>query len=397
MDTEIQLLKKSIGEIEMDDVGVRPPETIDLSQIDMPVRMDDRSFDRKMLPDLIRHLQDIRDHSVDYVAPGEKMTFQPTNDAHEWELEIATEEGIKIFHPTNWAQKQSVDRTPIPRRYHDDMLRAGKSPLATTNLNSWYRDKEGMMVRTVGDRFRAMVSPSFFAYDSLDMLKQVAVSIKTINDSRLTTEQPVQFYKADCSETHIYLDLIDEGQQYDIGKGDMYSAMLIVQNNEVGAGSMSIEPGFFRWACINRAIKSPVLRKIHRGEKLDEGIFSPETRKLAAELWHRQVRDVMNSTLVNHNLFEVWAQELRESKEIKVVPTVSVKKVAEEFKITDDEVQLILDCMMSDKTVEPDDRDSAYAIIQGMTAAAKQMPPDRSYEFGKMAGETRQILTVLAA
>ena len=61
----------------MSEIAAQPGDVIDFSQAEMPVKIEDRSFDARMVPELLTYLKDIRDHSLDYVVPGSKMEVKP--------------------------------------------------------------------------------------------------------------------------------------------------------------------------------------------------------------------------------------------------------------------------------------------------------------------------------
>ena len=383
----------------MSEIAAQPGDVIDFSQAEMPVKIEDRSFDSKMVPQLVAYLKDIRDNSLDYVVPGPKLEVKPVG-ASAWELWIDGPEGMKIFRPTNWAQGQTVGKTPLPKKYHDTLLNAGKAELATTNLNEWLREQDKVMVRTVGDKFRAMVSDRYRAFDNLDLFAQTAKAVENVNQSRQSINpdyQPVQFWKADATETTLFVSILDKGQEYDIGKGDKFNVMLTVKNSEVGKSSMSIEPSFFRGMCLNLYSREPALRKIHSGEKLDSGIFSADTRQAQRDLWQKEVRDVFNATLVNTDFFDDWAAEFKESKEVRPEDmTVAVHKVSEEYSFTQAEEEAIMDALMTDRTIFPEDRGTGYALINAMTVASKDMGLERMHDVAKIAGNVKKVMAVVA-
>jgi hypothetical protein len=378
-------------------------EQIDLSGVPLPPRIEDRSFDEGMVQDLITYLKNIRDNSLDYVVPGPKLAVVPHDDSKGWEMVIDTGEGMKVFQPTDWARAQTVSKTPVPKKYHDRMLEEKKAGLAALNLNEWLQDDRKHMVRTVGPHFRALVSDRYRAFDNLDLFGQVAKAVSSTNLSRQSIDinfKPVTFWKADVTETSMFTSILDRGQTYDLGapgKPDEYNVMLTIKNSEVGKGSMSIEPSFFRGMCLNLYSREPALRKIHSGEKLEEGIFSADTRIAQKELWFREVRDVFNATILDHEFFDTWAEEFKEAKEVKISDMkVTVNKVADEFKFTELEENEILTALMTDRTIYPEDRGTGYALINAMTVASKNMQLDRSHEISRIAGDVKRVMEVVA-
>lgn len=379
-------------------------DIIDFSKIDMPAKLEDRSFDASMVPQMIQYLTDVRDRAIDYVVPGMKLRIVPIED--HWALEFedpldsnkpAAERNWIRKTPTNWALAQTISKTKLPKQYHDTCIREGKLNLAVQNLNSWLQCKDKVTIRSVGDQYRAMVSDRFFAYDNLDLLAEIAKNVKLVNLSRPPDMPPVQFWKADISETNMFIALKDEGQVYDIGKGDNYNVTVVIKNSEVGNGSMSIEPGFFRGFCLNLYTREPALRKIHRGIELEAGLYSVKTREKARDLWHSQVKDVLAATIVDHSYFENWAKDFKESKEVRIEDMeVAIKKVADEFKFTEAEAKGIMDALVIDATIQAEDRGTAYALIQGMTSASKDFGINRMYEVSKIAGDVKRVMAVVA-
>lgn len=388
----------------MSEIEAQPMEHLDLSNVPLPARIEDRSFDERMVPELIAYLKDIRDNALDYVVPGPKLEVNPHPGGDGWEMVIETQDGMKVFQPTDWARAQTVSKTPLPKKYHDRMLHDKKADLAAINLNEWLRDDRKHMVRTVGDHFRAFVSDRYKAFDNLDLFSQVAKSVEATNQSRRSIDlesKPVQFWKADLTETTLFVSLIDKGQVYDLGtpdKPDKYNVMLTVKNSEVGKSSMSIEPSFFRGMCLNLYSREPALRKIHTGEKLDEGIFSSDTLQARKELWFKEVRDVFNATILDTQFFDAWAEEFKESKEVKIEDMeVTVRKVADEFDFTEAEAQDIMSALMTDRTIYPDDRGTGYALVNALTLAGQNMPLERMHEMAHIAGDVKKVLAVVAA
>jgi hypothetical protein len=392
--------------------------SVDLSKIDnMPVTLEDHSFEGiRSAPELIQYLKDIRDLSVDYVVPGPKLNIEASPDGKEWKLaftlskmdvdaeNVEHADQVIVVKPTGWAQSQMIGKTPVPKRYHDEMLASGRGNLAAINLNTWLHDlKNKVMIRTVGDQFRAVVSDRYKPIDNLDLFGQVARTIQVVNHARAAdSTQPLTFWKADVTDTDLFLSIHDKASVYNLGtpdKPDIYNTMTVVRNSEVGKSSMSVEPGFFRGMCMNIYTRAPALRKVHTGSKLDEGVFSfsDDTHQAAKELWQKEVRDVLNATIVNHSFFDDWAKDFKESKEVQIPDMqVAVHRVAEEYKFTDAEADAIMSALMTDQTIYAEDRGTAYALLQGMTAASKGFGVEKVHEVARIAGDVKKVMAVVA-
>ena len=371
-------------------------DQVDLSKVEIPPRMDlleERSYDKTYLRNMIADLEEIRKNTTDIVVKGPKVSVEPG-----WNLVVdVPSEGLKIYEPTSWTQGQVLTKLHIPRIYHDHLLKEGREDMLDYNINELMHMQELMMVRTVGKKARALVSPGFLPVDNLKLFSQVANSVRDTNMQRPETQKPAQFWKADVNDHRLYLHILDEGREFDVGKSAKFSPMVIIKNSEVGDGSLSIEPGFYNWQCQNRHIMNALYTRAHRGVKLEEGTYAEDTRETADLLLRKQVRDWMYNTLHEDKVFEAEAKALRESIEVKFDNVQeAVHRIADANKLTVAEETDIINAMMGDQTLQPEERNSLYAIIQGMTFAEKKMGADRGYEVAKIASDVPALIKAVA-
>lgn len=375
----------------------QPIEHIDLSNIVPPI-IRDREFNQNMIGPAMEYLKNIRDHSVDYVSPADKINIQAIgNDS--WNIWLETPDGIKIFSPTTWAKNQTIGVTKLPAKYHDALIEGGHIDEAVNHLNMWLHEGNPHRIRSVGDQYRAMVSPGYAAFDNFDAFVGIAGTVKAANLMRTTEQKPVTYYKAQVSDQNMYVHILDEGRPYDLSKTDvpdMHFPMITFKNSEVGAGAMAVEAGFFRGLCSNMMIMGVVSRRIHRGEKLEEGIYSQDTLQTQNELWKKILRDSVNAGIANDTLFDKMAADIKETKEIKVDQKVAVEKIAKSEKMTQTEQDTIIAALMGDTTVIQEDRGTLYQVMQGMTMAAKDMGIERGMEIQKIAGNVNNLIKVVA-
>lgn len=372
-------------------------ETIDLSNEPLPTRIADKEFDEKFIGNAIAYLKDIRDNSKDYVTPIQKMEIKQTGN--KWEIWIDSPDGVKVFKPTKWAENQTIGATELPKKYHDILIEKGHVMEAVNHLNMWLHEDQNkqFQVRSVGDQYRAIVSPGYNAFDNYDLFITIANSLKAANLMRETTTKPAKYYKAQVSDHNLYVHIIDEGREWDLGKGDTYKPMLIVKNSEVGDGALRVDAGLWRYMCGNLQLHGIVSRKIHSGEKLEEGIWSADTRQAQSELWKRIIRDSLNAGLASDQLFEPILDGLRESKEIKIEdPIVTIKTIKKATKMTDEEEKSIIAAMMGDSTVTPEDKGTLFQIVNGITQASKGMGIERGMELNKIAGDMKTLIKIAA-
>jgi len=376
---------------------MNPVETIDLSTATLPERIADREFDQKFLGNAISYLKNIRDNSADYVADPRKIRIKQLDDEN-WSLMLETPDGIKILEPTTWAKSQTINKTELPKKYHDTLVEKGHINEAVDHLNMWIgEEKKPFQVRTVGNQYRALVSQSYNPVDNYGLFITTANAVKAANMMRTPDQKPVMYYKAQVSDANLYLHFIDEGREWDLGKGDTYKPMIIIKNSEVGDGALSVTAGLWRSMCANLQLHGVISRKIHHGEKLEEGFYSPDTRLKQAELWNGIVRDAMNAGIASDVLYEEILSGLRETKDIDVDdPIETVKLIKKAEKLSDSEEQAIIKAMMGDTTVLAEDKNTLFNVVNGITQAAKTAGIENGIKLQEIAGDTRRLMKIVA-
>jgi hypothetical protein len=368
--------------------------TIDFSKLELPISQD-REFDEKFIGNAIDHLLEIRNKSIDYVANPKDVTIEK-RDEKNWDLWVETPDGIQIFAPTDWAKQQTIGVTELPKRYHDVLIEKGHIDEAINHMNMWLAEGNPRRIRTVGETYRALVSPGYNPFDNYDAFITIANTIKTANSLRTSEEKPIKFFKAQLSDHNMYVHIIDEGTEWDLGKGDTYKKMMTFRNSEVGDGAMIVEAGLWRSMCSNLQLHGVISRRIHKGEKLTEGIFAPDTKETQNELWKKILRDSLNAGIASNQLYDEIIENMTESKEIKIEPITYMEKLKKEQKLSDGEKDAIISAMMGDNTIAPNEKNTIFQVVNGMTQAAKGFGVERGIEINRMAGDIKQLIKITA-
>jgi hypothetical protein len=283
-------------------------------------------------------------------------------------------------------------------------LKAGLYGLAEDNINEWWSNKNStQLLRVTNGKIRAVLGSTYLIVDNYDILIEIARQINAINTQRIADdEKPLVLDRASVSEGHAYFELFDTNREYDIGKGDLYTPMITIRNSDVGGGALGSDVGFFRWACQNMQTKDTIMKKVHRGERLDPTIYGEEIVAKMSRLWAEAIGKGIEHTMKNNQLFDTWAAEMRESKEIQITDQkTTLINVQSEFKMNDNEINEINQLLATDKTILPEDRGTGFALIGAMTQAAKKMNTDREHEIAKFAGrltdDNNRILAQIVA
>ncbi len=391
-------------------------ETIDLSKIPLPspgqgtvvmseqdINTGDLVFGKTNTREMLSVLADKKINTKNYGINSDKIHVSDVNG--EMFIEFPDENNNQLkTKPNDWAKRQIIGGSMGDMTYYKKCKTAGPAGLAEHNINEWLQEKAStQLVRTMNGTTRAFLGQNYMILDNYDALGEIAKQVGSINAIRkLNEEKPMTIDKGSLSEGNMYIEILDESQTYDIGKGRNFSAMMSFSNSDVGGGAANGNVGFFNWACANLHIKDQVMHKVHRGERLSEQIYGHEIVAQMSALWIKAIGVGLGRVMNDHQLFEKWAQELRESKEIKITDQkTTLKNLGQEFKITENELDTIATMLMGDDTISQDERGTGFALVEGMTRASKQFGVDREHEIatiaGKMTANNNQLLTRVVA
>ncbi len=320
-------------------------------------------------------------------------------------IEFPDENGNPMkSRPNDWAKRQIINASMGDATYFKKCKDKGPTGLAEYNINEWMKNKAStQLIRTMNGTTRAFLGSGYLILDNYDALVEIATQIGRINAIRKTEEEkPLTVDKGSLSEGNMYIEILDPERSYDIGKGKMFSGMMSFSNSDVGGGACNGNVGFYNWACSNLHIKDQVMHKVHRGERLDETIYGHEVVAKMSKVWMEAIGKGLNNVMKNGQLFEQWAGELRESREIKITDQkTTLKNLGDEFKISDNELDAIASMLMGDDTIDTSDRGTGYALVEGMTRAAQNFGVDREHELatyaGKLTASNNKLLAKIVA
>lgn len=373
-------------------------ETVDFSKIDVSTALiDERSantnnirFGKSNMQDLVNLLKSQKLTTKNYAIQSTQLHATVDNN-DKLRISFNDENGKETSATTNgWATRQAIAASMGDATYHQKMIHAGMFNLAEENINEWWKNKNStQLLRVMNGTIRAVLGSTYLIVDNYDILTEIARQINAINTQRLAdNDQPIVLDRASISEGHAYFELMDTNREYDIGKGDLFTPMITFRNSDVGGGALGSDVGFFRWACQNMHIKDTIMKKVHRGERLDPTIYGEEIVAKMSRLWAEAIGKGIEHTMRNNQLFDTWAAEMRESKEMQITDQkTTLINMQSEFKINDSEINEINQLLATDKTILQEDRGTGFALIGAMTQAAKRMNTDREHEIAKIAGK----------
>jgi hypothetical protein len=281
---------------------------------------------------LVKQLERQKENSLDLIVDGSTLKAIP--DENDGIRLAIPEYGEYLF--TNWAHGQLADKLGIPRKYYERMKTKGKSELLAENINAWLGERERRLIRILDGKIRAILSDRYRMMDNYDLL------FLALDEFR--RKETVEIYRADLTETMLYLKAIDRTLTASIKADDIVFGGLILRNSEVGASAFRVEPFILRKVCENGLILEHSLKKVHLGRQQETGEidWSDETRMLEDKAFWSKVRDVIKATF-DGRIFESWIKRLRESVWVGIEkPVKVVEKIAESLEFSEEKKNQLL-------------------------------------------------------
>jgi len=304
---------------------------------------------------LVKELERQRENSMDLIVDSRTLKAVPDeNDGVRLVIQEYSE-----YPLTDWAHGQLADKLQIPRRYYERMRNSGKAELLAENINAWLGEDKKRLIRILDGKIRAILSDRYRIMDNYDLLFLALDEFKR--------KRTVEIYRADLTETMLYLKAVDRTLTASIRADDIVFGGLILRNSEVGASAFRVEPFILREVCSNGLILQYSLKKIHLGRQtleIGEIDWSDETRELEDKALWSKVRDIIRATF-DRKVFETWIERLKESAEVKIEnPIKAVNNIVKHLGLSEERKQKLL-MHFSEPT--------KYGLINAVTNLASEL------------------------
>jgi hypothetical protein len=330
-------------------------------------------------------------------------------------------EGGTLYRPTPIADSHIAEKLGIPVAYVRRM-REERPDLYDVNVNGWIHGNSVLDLLDGGpvyDRFappdqrrvlcrlfqgdedevgwlRAMLSDSYQCIDNLDYLLAFLDGIKRAGiDAKPTYTDLTEtrmIVKIAAPEIAVNAPQLMEGyrspfhgknlpewvqERYGVNS-DGVGIGLVGGNSETGGGSAFVYPVLYFLACMNGlVVTKDVLRKVHLGGKLQEGVieWSGSTQRKALELVTSQVTDAV-SAFLNPEYIQKQLDEIAVKAGKKLAnPDETIKVVAKQLNYTEAEASGILRHFILGGQV------TAGGVLQAVTSFAQELAdPDAAWE-----------------
>ena len=263
----------------------------------------------------------------DLLAPTSGMTVLPDGNT----LEVGT---AGRFHINEHTHNQIGTFLEIPSR-HYDKLRAQAPHLLSLEANHFLRSNpQERLIRTMDGTARAFMSNRYRRLDYSDMLEAIL--------PQLLGDKEIQVASCEITESRMYLKVVKPSTEAEITKGDPVRAGFVVQNSEIGMGSVNVQPYVERLICLNGMIATEFGQRRNHVGRASKGsdenfeLYSDATLQLEDRAFWAKVSDTITATLDEAKVSLVF-KRLRESVDMKITaaPEAVVKELSNRFQLSE--------------------------------------------------------------
>ncbi len=283
------------------------------------------------------------------------------------------------------AISQLADRMGVPQKYLRT-LASGEDwsrQLAAHLLNehSGWTQRSRVLVRTVGQQVRGVLSDSYRRLNSVEILtafvqeaagQGAVISDAYMNDTKVWAEtilpQPLVIPTAKNGDVVIFA-------------GARFST------SDYGDGAVDMRAFLLNGACLNGMVRESVMKQVHLGSKLPDNLaLSQQTYELDTRTTVSAVRDLTRGLFSKDNLMQK-AYEIQGASEMDVDLEREVRKLTKEgwlYKSEGQEVEKLL--MKNDPEDGVQGGATLWKLTQAITAHARELSPERSRELHELSG-----------
>ena len=226
----------------------------------------------------------------------------------ESSIAITAPEGVQSYGTTDLFRRQLADKLRIPFGYFERM-RTTQPELLDRNVNTWLQaEPEQRMVRTLDGQARAYLSDRYRRLDNYDLMEHVLPMLRELPGARIES--------CELTPVRMYLKVITPRLEYEIQRGDIVQAGVVISNSEVGQGTLSVQPLVYRLVCKNGLIApDAAMRKSHVGRIAQASdheimLFKDYTLEAEDKAFFLKVRDVVQAA-VSEATFTLVAEKMR--------------------------------------------------------------------------------------
>lgn len=291
--------------------------------------------------------------------------------------------GVGEFGITQVTHGQLATYTKIPKLYYD-RIQTTHPELYTQTMNTFLAEKrdEVRIIRTLGDRARAMVSDRHRQLDNYEALKATLPVLKELGAKVLS---------ANISETKMHLKVIFPeinglvpGSKFDDDK--LYFGFGM-SNSEVGMGAYNMEAFNWRKICANGMYGESLMKKYHVGKGANDiasamELWSDGTKEMTDKAFWAQVTDTISGIMTRERMQEYLDSYGQATGKLLTNPKKAVELISDKYRMTEDQESSVLKHLIDGGDL------SVWGLANAVTRTAEDQDDyDTATSFEKMGGE----------
>lgn len=327
--------------------------------------------------------------SQDYIAPigvnlknkGESPVITFSGNGH---VLMNMPDGQFTLHDN--AIGQIASRMGVPGAYLKN-LAAGdewQRKLAANILNehSGWTDRSRVLVRSIGNEVRGILSDSYRRLNSVSILTAfiqeashngAVIADAYMNDTKVWAETILP--------TPIVVPTVNNGDVI-LFAGARFST------SDYGNGSVDMRTFILNGVCLNGLVRESVMKQVHLGSKLPDNLqLSERTYELDTQTTVSAVRDLTKSLYSKDNIMQK-AIEIQTASGMMVDFDGELKRLVSGGKLLKQDSEQVEKILMNNN---PDDgvqgAATLWKLTSAITAHARELTPERSRELHEISGE----------
>lgn len=290
------------------------------------------------------------------------------------------------------ALRQIGSRLNIPATFVDRLAEKHPDMLAWNVNQLFEREPEHRMIRTLDGNVRAFLSNSYRPLDNYDLAEAVLPRLIKLE---------AEVFSCSVTETRMYIKALIPGVAREVKADGVFfgdgghnqihvlKPGTIISNSEVGAGSLTVQPGIHEVHCSNLAVfRQDAMRKFHVGRRQDIEatweVLSDDTRRVTDRAFWMQIQDLVGASLEG-SLFEKMVEKCEEAIHGPKIdkPIEAVKMLTE---LNSSEQDGILNTLIRSADF------SQFGLQAAVTRYAQDVEcPDRQVELEQLGGKIIEL------
>lgn len=317
----------------------------------------------------------------DYISPAAKVYMDASGSL------LMDGTGVGPLAINSYAHGQIAEFLGIPGPYYKRCME--QPMLLAQNVNHWMQQSsEKRMLRTIAvaerPTLRALLGPGYRRLDNYDLLTEVYPFMMEEYGKPLVIES------CEVTDTRFYLKVIAPHTEKDLNTllrpgshsfiNEPVQSGFIVQNSEVGAGSISAFPFTKILRCTNgMTVEEFGQRRRHAGKRIGSGdeaqdadYFSDETKRLDDAAFWAKIKDTIRACLSDETVGKIFLK-MAAARDMKIekAPEEVVELASKNYGFNEAQKNSILRNLIDQGLGL-----NAYALSNAITAMAKDSDLD---------------------